>query len=409
MAKKLIINCAGCDTRKALQENYEHYESITINAATVLTNASGKAFLNALPVTLNCAKVIDLEDDVDFRSVNGHCEIKRSDRIPEKKFVLLVNGSLTIESGTEQYLQQCAGIIVNGSALYPESIAAYLGEMTVNGCSSCYPDGAIILKRHAVIDRLFALRAKKSLYWSTKRMVMVDPELNPQQLHEKGCTFAAETVIIAKSKVEPMIDLIDEKAEIVIVPDGTVVVPDDLTLDSKALHRYGEQLYVIGDITVPEEDDCLDQLQYLTVLGDANVPAAHQEKLLNVLTAIDGEIKIAKPKGSEISDLPYMKVTKWMLDLHPAGLEIRDCTVVKISSDLTKEMIVERLRIIDCDIVKCSEAQEDAVSTICKDVGQIRTQNCDDDMNAGNTVKSVLAGIAGLSDTKVINAADYVL
>ena len=56
MANKLMINCASCDARNIAEENYTHYESITINSATVLTNAEAKAVMNRLPVTLNCAQ-----------------------------------------------------------------------------------------------------------------------------------------------------------------------------------------------------------------------------------------------------------------------------------------------------------------------------------------------------------------
>ena len=31
MAKKLMINCATCDARNILEENYAHYEQITVN------------------------------------------------------------------------------------------------------------------------------------------------------------------------------------------------------------------------------------------------------------------------------------------------------------------------------------------------------------------------------------------
>ena len=38
MAKKLMINCAICDARNVHEENYAHYEKITLNCAMVLTN-----------------------------------------------------------------------------------------------------------------------------------------------------------------------------------------------------------------------------------------------------------------------------------------------------------------------------------------------------------------------------------
>lgn len=407
MAKKLIINCASCDTRKVLEENYAQYENITINAAAVLTNAAGKAFLNNLPVTLNCANVMEVEDDVEARTVNGQVEITSNDRIPDKKFILQVNGSLTIGANTEPYLQQCVGITVNGSVLYPKSMAAFLGSMSVNGSSVCYPDGAIILKRNAVIDHLFALRAKQSLYWSAKRIIMTDPDLDPAQLREKGATFAAKEVIVAKSKAEQLLDLIDEKSDIIIVPDGISVILDDVTLDRAVLRRYGDRLYVIGDVTVPADGDCLDQLQTLIVRGDARVSQERKEKLMEVLTSIDGNVEILKPKGATLTDRPYLKITRWMLEQQPMGIDVSDCMVVKIKDDVPRDLLLERLHIRDCGMVKCSEEQEDAVFMICEDVGQIGAD--DDKSGIGGPIKDTLSCLMGAADTKVINAAEYVL
>lgn len=407
MAKKLMINCATCDTRKALEENYTHYEAITINAATVLTNAQGKVLLNSLPITLNCADVLEVEEDVELRTINGKGEIKSSDMLPDKKQIMMVNGSLTIDPDTRKQVENYVSITVNGSVIYPESMAACLGSLKVNGSTTCYPDGAIILKRNAVIDKLFALRAKKSLYWAAKRMIMVDPELDGKALMEKGASFCAKEVIIAQSKVEEMLQLIDEKAEIKIVPDGTAVVLDDLTLDETALHRYGKRLYVVGDVTVPGEKDCLDAVEYLEVRGDAKVPQERKAALLQAAKEIAGEVKTAKPRGAALGDKPYLKITKWMLEQQPMGVEVSDCAVVKIEQDISKEMILKRLEIRDCGVVKCSRDQEDAVEMICEDVGQIKDAEGED--GAGSTIKAALGGFMDVLDTKIINAADFVM
>ena len=74
MAKKLLINCASCDARKLQEENCSAYESITVNAATVLASEASKAVMNRLPFALNCANVIEVEGDVDLRTVNGKAE-----------------------------------------------------------------------------------------------------------------------------------------------------------------------------------------------------------------------------------------------------------------------------------------------------------------------------------------------
>jgi len=83
MAKKLMINCASCDARNALEENYAHYEKITINCAVVLTSPKAKAVMNKLPFALNCATVLEVDGDVDLRTVNGSSEIKSSDVVPD--------------------------------------------------------------------------------------------------------------------------------------------------------------------------------------------------------------------------------------------------------------------------------------------------------------------------------------
>ena len=409
MAKKLLINCATCDARNALEENYAHYEQITVNCATVLTSPSAKAMMNKLPFTLNCANVLEIEGTVDFRTINGSGEIKSGDAVSASKYYMVVNGALTIGPDTQEQLAQCVGMTINGSLTCPESIYATLTGVNVNGSTTCYPDDAIVLKRNAVIDKLFVLRAKSNLYWSGRRMIMVDPELDATKLKTKGATFSTKEVILSQSKVEELIDLIDEKAEIIIVPDGTSVVLDDITLDADNLRRYGKQLYVIGDVTVTEDADILDELTYLNIRGDAKVPQDLKEKLISVLTEISGEVKIAKPKGATLEDKPIVKITKWMLEQQPMGIDVCDCAVVKIADDIPKELIVERLHIEDCGVVRCCEELEDAVTMICTDCGAVGSAEGEDGMGIGDMIKDALGGIKGALDTKVINAADYVL
>ena len=300
---------------------------------------------------------------------------------------------------------------INGSLICPESIYSQLNNVKVNGATVCYPDGAIVLKGSAVIDKLFALRAKKALYWATRRMIFVDPELDPGKLAEKGATFSARQVIMAQSLVEPLIDLIDEKAEIVMVPDGTSVVLDDVTLDETTLGRYGRQLYIIGDVTVPEDGGILKELSYLNVRGDARVPEAYREQLLGVLTDISGQVRLAKAKGAVVGDKPMVKITRWMLEQQPKGLEVCDCAMVKIAEDIPKELIVQKLTFRDCTIIKCTPEQEEAVNMVSEDVAVVGSPSGGGSLGdlVGNTLQSVFQGIQGALDTKVINAADYVL
>lgn len=70
----------------------------------------------------------------------------------------------------------------------------------INGSVACYPDGAIVLKRNAVIDGLFALRAKSALYWAERRMIMVDADLDADALKSKGAQLRSKAGNIARSR-----------------------------------------------------------------------------------------------------------------------------------------------------------------------------------------------------------------
>lgn len=408
MAKKFMINCATCDARKVTEETLAAYESVVINAATVLVSPEGKELLNRYGVTMNCANVFELPSDVEVCTVNGSHRIESSDAVGGRKY-LFVNGSLTIGPNTQQVMEQYVGITVNGSLTCPESVSASLGKIQVNGSTTCYPDGAIILKRSAVIDKLFALRAKESLYWSSRRMIMVDPLLEPEKLTAKGCTFSAKEMILAESKVEDMIGMIDEKADIIIVPDGTAVITDDVELDDMTVKKFGTKLYILGDLEVDEESAAaLEQLEYLNVRGDAKVTAELKALLMEKLTEISGNMEVPKPfKGRVISEKMSVRVTRWLLEREPDGLRLEECVNVKIDEDVPKELILERLSITEAVSVKCSPEQEDAVAAICEEV--VSVGQGEDEMGVGDMIKGAFGAAKDLLNTKMVNTADYVL
>lgn len=400
MAKKLLINCGHCDARNVTEETLAAYDSIHINCGGMFLNPEARALMARYGVSMNCGNIKEVDKDVKLRQINGCAQIKSSDALADRCY-LHVNGTLEIGPDTEKVLEQYVGISVNGTVTYPDSVGAYLGMMKVNGTTTCYPDGAIILKRNAVIDKLFALRAKQSLYWSAKRMIMVDPQLDAKKLEQKGVRFSTDEVIIAESKVEEMIGLIDDKAKIVIVPDGTAVTLDDVELDDLTVKKYGTKLYIIGDLTVREAGaEALGQLAYLYVRGDILVEEGAKEKLMDAVTEFSGDIQIIKaPKGRRIEDKANLRISKWLLEQEPDGIWIQDCVQVILDEDIPRELILERLHISDCEKVWCSPEQETAVVLVSEDVGMISSQP-DAESNANREDQR---------DTKVINAGDYVL
>lgn len=422
MAKKLMINCGSCDARNVSEETLAAYETVTINCGEVLVSPESKDLLNRFGVTLNCGNVLELEKDVKVSKINGSGEILSTDTPTERTF-LMVNGSLEIGPGTQEVLKQYVGISVNGSVTYPESLSGCLSMLRINGSTVCYPDDAIVLKNNAVIDRLFALRAKNKCYWSNKRMIMVDEKLDAALLARKGAAFQAKEVILAESKVESLIDLIDEKAEIIIVPDGTAVVTDDVELNEVARKKYGTKLYVLGDVKVFEDDGLLDEIRYLNIRGDAKVSENLKDKLMEAITEIEGDITVVrKPKGRVISDKMTIKINKWLLEQTEDGIHVEDCMKVVLEEDIPCDMILDKLSINDCMEVKCTPEQEAAVAAIAEDVMAIgglgkMVENAVDsakeatggDMGIGDMLKGVFGMAKDAINTKIINAGDYVL
>lgn len=399
MGKKLVINCADCDTRKMTEQSLANYDSVTINAALILTNARSRQILAQHNVTMNCASVLDIEEDVKMKVVNGKGKISSGDAILDGRYFLLINGSLEIGPGTQSIVEQYVGILINGSVTYPQSLSGALGMMTVNGSSNCYPDGAIILKRSAVIDKTFTLRAKKNLYWAARRLIMVDSNLDPAALADKGSTFSSGEAIIAESKVETLVELIDDKTEIIVVPDGTAVIQDDVVLEDMTLGKYGKKLYIIGNLTVNGDSAAaLEQLEYLYIRGDAMVTKDLKSLLLEKAVEITGNVN--KTAGRVISDAPSVKITKWLLEQENDGICVTDCVTVKIDVDVPKELILEQLIITDCVQVVCEKEQIDAVTAICKDVAGI---SCDE------AIENVCDGEEPASDTDMVNCASYVI
>ena len=66
MAKKMEINTAICDARQVTEETLQSFETVTINSALVLTNERSRNLLNKYQVTMNCASVLDVAEDVKF-------------------------------------------------------------------------------------------------------------------------------------------------------------------------------------------------------------------------------------------------------------------------------------------------------------------------------------------------------
>lgn len=395
MKKNLKVNCATCDARKLTEDVLSAYEQVKINCASLIVSPTSQALLNRFGASLNCAGVTEVPEDVHFSAINGSHKITAAD-VPKGQVYLMVNGALDIEAGSEKVLESYYGIHVNGCLTCPKSLSGHLPNVSINGATTFYPDEAIVLKATAVIDRLFALRAKEKLYWAERRMIMVDPQLDGAALAEKGVRFSTQEVIVTESNVESLLPLINEEAQILIVPDGTAVIRGDAELTEASVKRYGTKLYITGDLKVtPESAQALTAMEYLKVHGDVTVPTALRDLLLEK-AEIDGDVSVRDVfLGRTIRDASKVRISRWMLEHEDSGLLVTDCAAVNLDEDIPCQLILDKLQLVDCANIHCSPEQEGAISLVCKDCAYISTgdqQEAPSEEDA-NTVK--------------INAANY--
>ena len=372
--KNLKINAAICDMRGASEESLSAYDKINVNASAVLVSETSNKLLQRHGVEIAAANVIELPDDVDaeLQMINGKHTLGEG---PDdgKKRLLMVNGVLMILPGAGETLKNMAAIIINGKAYCPKSLTAALSGATVNGVVQYYPDEAVVLTGGRVIDRVFALRAKDSLYWTDGSFIFTDEKLNAEMLVSKNARFDCARAVIADGYLETLIGQISETADVVIVPDGTRYVEGEQTLTDALLRRYGTKLHVDGDLTLNADSaGALEKLEYLYVNGDVSIPQSLADAFCR-LDAVYNELKIVKIAGGglEICDRLIVNITAEMLKRCPDGLLVSDCAKVVLAEDAEPDMIQERLRIDDVAKVVCTPEQRIAVELVCGDVSLI--------------------------------------
>ena len=384
--KNLKVEAAVLDLRHLSEETLASYAKVEMEAALVLMGPGTEALLARHSVGLSAAMTQRCGEDTTVSMVNGKMALSAA-RKPEEPVILIVNGKLDIEPDAADTLRAYEKIIVNGRALCPESLAGLVTEKcTVNGKLSVYPDEAVVLKGNVRLDRLFLLRAQNRLYWTEKRFVAVDPKLDAEALAAKGARFAAPKALLAEKFAETLVPLFNESTELAILPEGTALVDDDLTLDAKALCRYGTKLYVTGDVAVaPDAAEALARMEYLHADGDVTLPAALEEAFYAIPDAEYSEVRVLK--GKLFNGSMNAKIDAGVLALDPDGVSCIDCAVVTLDEGLTPEEIMAKLRLDSCAVVRCTAAQESAVNAVSKDVAVVKVMDAPETPEEEDTVR----------------------
>lgn len=368
--KKIFrLNCNVCDTRKMREEMFEGYEEIRVNAVILLVNENSRKILDRYPIQLNVDAVVDAEGEIDIQTQNGTMELK-TDQQPQRDAILIVNGTLDIAPGTEELLKKYLSIVVNGTVKYPKSLTPYLSRMIVNGMANGYPDDCIQLKRSAVIDVYFPLRAKENgRYYAERRVVLLDEKVDVNALVEKNVQFLTPELLTTEGMVKEIIPLLSDDTELIVVPDGCVFLNGDVRLDEALIHKSGTKLYVNGDLTLePESTPWISELDYLQVNGEVRLLPEQKEAFL----ALDAEYKKLKlRKGRLLENKLEVHVDQALLAEAPNGICLRKCVEVTIDAAVTEEQIKDILELENCVEVVCTREQQGAVQLVSHNVTDI--------------------------------------
>ena len=103
-----------------------------------------------------------------------------------------------------------------------------------------------------------------------------------------------------------------------------------------------------------------------------------------------------------IENKPSARVDKTLLESSPNKVLVRNAASIKIASDVTPELILDRLVIENCAKVSCNEEQESAIAAIAQNVAKIGGAD-------GEELSGMVGGIKDLLSTKMVNADSYIM
>lgn len=366
--RNYIINAIVCDAQKVREETLSSYERISINATILLVNAKSKALLDRYGVQMNVNSVLEMEEEVQVRTINGRGKIAPSQGTAEGKTILIINGRADIAPGSQEVLRSYAKILVNGSVTCPESLVYCLGNADINGSISTYPDDCIPLEHVVVLDRTFHLRVREGArYYVAKRVIALQGGISFDKMVEKNVSFFTKDLLVCESLVETAVPLFNETVDITVLPDGCAYVDGDAILDANLLARYGGKLFVHGNLTVPVDSaPVLDDVSFLRV--DGVIFAV--KRLLEAVNRLRPVCESIRPIGGVfLNDRVALTVTRDMLEAAEDGVSINDCVTVKFADDIPAGLLRERLvSLTDCVTIEANAAQRPVLENIVEGV-----------------------------------------
>ena len=366
--KKWNVKAVVCDLRALTKDDVAFYDTVRIEALNLILSPESIQVLEECGASVKAAKIKVCPNDMVFIMKNGKYCITKTD-VQKKRITLIVNGSLEIEEGASEAVKSYEEIQVNGRVIYPESVKeALAGRLELNGMEQSYPDGSIYCARNQRIDQVFSLRAlKDACYEVAGKVLMLGEKEELARLVQKGVHINARRgALVTESNLEEAVNILTANTAITVLPDGCSYVEGDREGTKELLGKYGEKLYIGGDLEVKEEE-FLDKLSFLRVEAEAMVPKELREKFWKVCKHAGKESFYT---GRLVSGKAEWTVTKEQLEEVP-GLWIRACGRVRIQEDIPAGLLKSKAIFAGCGEILCTPKQKQTVCGISSDCHNI--------------------------------------
>ncbi len=232
-----------------------------INTDLLLVSAESRGILERLPAICNTDNTLEVDDNANLIFQNGNTEINSRSSFPND-CILAVNGNLMIRSDTSgQTLETLRAVNVTGSLLCPASFLTCIKDLYV-------------LPPVFTPDKYFHLRAKEGQkYYVEQEVRLTDPDINTEALKDKKIQFVSPRFFVPAETAADVLGLFDETASMEIIPQGCAFIGEDEEFNEKLLRKYGNHLYLRGDLDLTEETIPLfSRFESLYVSGTLFVP-----------------------------------------------------------------------------------------------------------------------------------------
>ncbi len=366
--KDLYIQAAILNLSCLQEQVLASYRQVRAKTALALVSSRAQQLMAQYGVELQAASTLLVPEGCQLEVQNGDT-VLQAGQVVSQPTVLVVNGSLTLQSDCQDALESYAAVQVNGELVYPMGMEGVLGRIQVNGSRQAYRPDAVLLDK-ITLDRSFLLRAGQGAKYDAAKLVALEEDVDWSLAASKQLDFQVKKAVLRSSAMESLLGCINPEAKVVEVPDGMFYTRQN-HLD-KGLLLQSRRIFADGNFSIgADQAELAAKLEQLTVTGTLRL----DEKLADWAekAAVKArKLELVDTSGSSLQDIPYLQLSRAMLEQAVQGLRIEDCAMVDIDADVSPELLREKVQVIrDCAVVEGTPEQLAAVRPICRDVADL--------------------------------------